>query len=113
MLENIKMILGIEDDSLDSKIEYYIKGIVQKILTFCNLKELPKELETFVENKVIKIMKVDIGNTLISSVVGVKSIKRGDTDIQLGTIEGKNTDELIELTDEERKELYSFRKLRW
>ena len=47
MLETVKLLLGIPDDdeSKDKLLELIIAETVQRILNYCNLHELPKELE--------------------------------------------------------------------
>lgn len=57
MLENIKMLLAITDDSQDKLINYYIDLCVQTLLNMIKLEELPKSLNSCVERKVIQLMQ--------------------------------------------------------
>ena len=57
MLENIKMILAITDNSQDKLINYYIDLCVQTLLNMIKLEELPKSLNSCVERKVIQLMQ--------------------------------------------------------
>ena len=57
MLENIKMILSITDDSQDKLINYYIDLCVQTLLNMIKLEELPKSLNSCIERKVIQLMQ--------------------------------------------------------
>ena len=57
MLENIKMLLAITDDSQDKLINYYIDLCVQTLLNMIKLEELPKSLDSCVERKVIQLMQ--------------------------------------------------------
>ena len=57
MLENIKMLLAITDDSQDTLINYYIDLCVQTLLNMIKLEELPKSLNSCVERKVIQLMQ--------------------------------------------------------
>ena len=52
MLENIKMLLAITDDSQDNLINYYIDLCVQTLLNMRKLEELPEQLNFVVERKV-------------------------------------------------------------
>ena len=51
MLENIKMLLAITDDSQDNLINYYIDLCVQTLLNMVKLEELPEQLNFVVERK--------------------------------------------------------------
>ena len=57
MLENIKMLLAITDDSQDNLINYYIDLCVQTLLNMIKLEELPKSLNSCVERNVIQLMQ--------------------------------------------------------
>ena len=57
MLENIKMLLSITDDSQDKLINYYIDLCVQTLLHMIKLEELPVSLNSCVERKVIQLMQ--------------------------------------------------------
>ena len=57
MLENIKMLLAITDDSQDNLINYYIDLCVQTLLNMIKLEELPVSLNSCVERKVIQLMQ--------------------------------------------------------
>lgn len=57
MLENIKMLLGITDDSQDELIEYYMNMSIRTLLNLIRLDELPIELEYCIERKVVQLMQ--------------------------------------------------------
>ena len=57
MLENIKMLLGIADDSKDNLINYYIDLCVQTLLNMLKLENLPEQLNTVIERKVVQLMQ--------------------------------------------------------
>lgn len=107
MLENIKMLLSIasEDTSKDALIHYYINVITRKVLKYCNLSSLPEEIIPFIENKVVLVLKAP------DTTNNIKSIQRGDT--RLEYTGQKTQTELINLTDQDKKELNSFRKVRF
>lgn len=107
MLENIKMLLGIapEDKSKDTLINYYINSLTKKVLKYCNLSNLPEDVIPFIENKVVLLLKApDTPNN-------VKSVQRGDT--QFDYVQQKTRAELMNLTNEDKKELSKFRKVVW
>lgn len=54
MLENIKLLLGISDNSKDGLITYLINITQQKVLNYCGMPELPAELENVVVELVIQ-----------------------------------------------------------
>lgn len=74
MMETIKMLLGITDNSQDLIIDFHIQDVTNAILDYCNIPVVPERLETLIISEVVGIMK---GNNS-----AVKSIVRGDTEIQ-------------------------------
>ena len=48
MLENIKLLLNITDDKHDNIISLYLDKISTIVLDYCNVNELSKGLESFV-----------------------------------------------------------------
>ena len=81
MLENIKLILNITDDSQDDLILLYLAKVETIVIDYCNVNELTEGLESFIEDKVVSIMKPLVtGGT--QNTNEVKSISRGDTKIE-------------------------------
>ncbi len=117
MLENIKMLLGLSDDKYDQLILYQINKITNKVLSYCNRKDLNSTLEGFIEEKVYNIMRDKVnGNSAVidnSSNNSVKAITRGDTRIEYNVSEVK-TEVLgpTEFDSNDIKVLNQFRKLR-
>lgn len=74
MLEKIKRRLKIEDNLSDVLIEEYIEEATQRILSYCNINELPNELEFVVIQIVIDLLK--------ENEKQIESITRGDTTIK-------------------------------
>lgn len=124
MLENIKLMLGITNDTYDKKIELYIIKVTKKVILYCNIDMLPVELEEFVENKVINIMNyilasntnggADITN---QNKCVIKAVTRGDTRIEYDTSSSSGANntinDLLEFDSEEKFNLNKFRKLKW
>ena len=51
MLENIKLILNITDDSQDNLILLYLAKVETMVVDYCNVNELTEGLESFIEDK--------------------------------------------------------------
>lgn len=81
MLENIKLILNLTDDKYDQLIMLYLAKVETMVVDYCNVNELTEGLISFIEDKVISIMKpLTTGGTQNTSEI--KSISRGDTKIE-------------------------------
>ncbi|MBP3928108.1 MAG: phage head-tail connector protein [Peptostreptococcaceae bacterium] len=76
MLENIKMLLAITDDSQDKLIDYYMNMCIQTLLNLLKLEELPEQLESCVERKVVQLMQGGIDGQRVTQ------IDRGDYKIK-------------------------------
>lgn len=81
MLEQIKELLGIADTSKDGLINYHINTVSKRIINYCNIIEVPVELEYVVIEIVVKRMTKE---------TGVKSVTRGDVKVEYES----NADEL-------------------
>ena len=76
MLENIKMLLAITDDSQDKLIDYYMNMCIQTLLNLLKLEELPEQLESCVERKVVQLMQGGMDGQRVTQ------IDRGDYKIK-------------------------------
>ena len=112
MLENIKLLLNITDDKHDNIISLYLSKVEIIVLDYCNVNELCLGLQSFIEDKVVSIMKPLVtGGT--QNTVEIKSISRGDTKIEYNVSEAVQTSSnSISLTDSDRKILNTYRKVR-
>ena len=106
MLENIKLILNITDNEQDNLIILYIDKVINNILYYCNINELNPALESFVEDKVINIIKIKLGK------MEVKSVNRGDTSITYNVASASEYSNSPNLTESEKKFLNTYRKAR-
>ena len=106
MLALVKEHLGIEDDSKD----LIINDVILECLNYCNLKELPEELEPFVRKKVKTIMdyEAEVGS---NAVFDVKSIKEGDTSITYN-IDEVSRETIYGLSNQDKRILAQYRRLR-
>jgi len=107
MVAKIKMHLSIGDDSKD----LIITDIMQEVLNYCNLKELPDELEPFIRKKVQTILNYEAENGT-NTVFDVKSIKEGDVSITYNVDNDFSKETIYGLSDRDKKMLQQFRRTR-
>jgi len=106
MLKKIKNNLNISDTSRDLTIE----DVIQEVLNYCNLKEVPEELEPFIRRKIKVIINYEAENG-VDNVFDIKSIKEGDTSITYNTDE-VSRETIYSLSDKDKQALMRFRRLR-
>ena len=90
MLENIKLILEIKDNTYDELINLYITKVEFMVLEYCNIKELTEGLRSFIEDKVVSIIKPKVTGGM-ENTGEIKSISRGDTRIEYNVGEASDT----------------------
>ena len=112
MLENIKLLLNITDDKHDNMILLYMSKVETMVVDYCNVNELCLGLESFIEDKVVSIVKPTItGGT--QNAGEIKSISRGDTKIEYNVGEAVQISlNGFSLTDSDKKILNTYRKVR-
>ena len=112
MLENIKLILNITDNKHDNVILLYLTKVETMVIGYCNINELCLGLQSFIEDKVVSIMKpIVTGGT--QNTGEIKSISRGDTKIEYNVGEAVQTSSNgVNLTDGDKKILNTYRKVR-
>lgn len=107
LIERVKDRLNIWDTSMDITIE----DIIQEAMNFCNLKELPIELEPFIRKKVQGIINYEAENGT-AVVYDIKSIKEGDSSITYNVDEKTSKETIYGLSEKDKSILRSFRRLR-
>lgn len=137
MLENIKLIIGLEKDDYDDLIDFYIEKVTKRVKGYCNIENL-NELEQidqdaineFIEDKVANIMAYKLsslgenidnsGTSTPANQGAIKSITRGSVRIEYNydsvsseSMSNSSTKTSPELTSEEMKVLNKYRKLRF
>ena len=112
MLENIKLLLNITDNKHDNMILLYISKIEAIVIDYCNINELCLGLQSFIEDKVVSIMKPIVsGGT--QNTGEIKSISRGDTKIEYNVGEAIQTSSNgVSLSDSDKIILNTYRKVR-
>lgn len=107
MLEKVKALLNLKDNTRDELLSFYIDLIRDEVLNYCNLEDVPKKLE----NLIIKILLDFYTKNIASNDKNVKSIKRGDTEITYQD-ENKNAILIQDFLMNYRTQLNCFRRLR-
>ena len=137
MLENIKLILGLEKNDYDNLIIFYIDKVTKRVKGYCNIEDLDEleemdqdAINEFIEDKVANIMayklsslgeNVDNSGTSTPANQGaIKAITRGSVRIEYNydsvsseSISNSSTKTSPELTSEEMKVLNKYRRLRF
>ena len=111
MLENIKLMLNINDEEHDTMILLYISKVLTMVVEYCNINELSQGLESFIEDKVVSIVKPIItGGT--QNTGEIKSISRGDTKIEYNVGDVVETSNGATLTSTDKEFLKQYRRAR-
>ena len=112
MLENTKLLLNITDDKHDNLILLYLAKVETMVVDYCNVNELSKGLESFIEDKVVSIVKpIVTGGT--QNTGEIKSISRGDTKIEYNVGEAvQASSNGVNLTNSDKQTLSTYRKPR-
>ena len=111
MLENIKLLLNITDDKHDNLILLYLAKVETMVVDYCNVNELTGGLESFIEDKVVSIMKPLVtGGT--QNTGEIKSISRGDTKIEYNVGDVVETSNGATLTSSDKEFLKHYRRAR-
>lgn len=106
MLDNIKIMLELTDNKYDDMIMLYLSKVETVVVAYCNIKSIDDSLKSFIEDKVVNIMKVRLGK------MDVKSINRGDTSITYNVASASEYSNSPNLTESEKKFLNTYRKVR-
>ena len=137
MLENIKLILGLDKTDYDNLINLFISKVTKRVEGYCNIEDINELAENeqdalleFIEDKVCNIMayklsqageNVDSSTTVTPENQGaIKSITRGSVRIEYNydsvTADSGGasaTKSSPELTDDEKEYLNQFRRCRF
>ena len=137
MLENIKLILGLNKTDYDNLIDLFISKVTKRVEGYCNIEDIYELAENeqealleFIEDKVCNIIayklsqageNVDSSTTVTPENQGaIKSITRGSVRIEYNydsvTADSGGasaTKSSPELTDDEKEYLNQFRRCRF
>ena len=95
----------------DAEKDLIITDTIQEAMTYCNLKELPIEVEPYIRKKVKSIINYETENGT-TAVFDVKSIKEGDTSITYNVDSTVSKETIYGLSEGDKKTLKIFRRLR-
>lgn len=99
-LQKLKLVLGINGDEEDNLLGFLLESTEQKILNYCNLKELPDELENVL---------VEMAARFYNSPDGVTAGMRvGDTSVDFSTAKDEQN-----IIHDYKTQLNRFRRLSW
>ena len=137
MLENIKLIIGLEKNDYDNLIIFYIDKVTKRVKGYCNIEDLDEleemdqdAINEFIEDKVANIMAYklsslgenvdDSGTSTPANQGAIKAITRGSVRIEYNydsvsseSMSNSSTKTSPELTSEEMKVLNKYRRLRF
>lgn len=98
MLDDVKLMLGIEDDKSDTVLNLMLRDAVRSVLDYCHIKILPPGLEPTVRSLVAQQFNIqNEGN--------ISSVKRGDTQISYNEPIGIDS-----FSDRQKNVLNAYRK---
>lgn len=111
-LEKLKKILGIplDNDSKDFLLEFTLEDIEQIIKDYCNIKEIPEELNNTVLRMAVDLYRNENLGEEESSLGSVSSITDGDTTVSYKSSANEFKDTLIK---DYKTQLNRYRKLVW
>lgn len=117
VLAIVKLRLGL-DDSHDALIDSYVQEIGQRIMHYCNLTEVPRELELTLASMVIDALRIEQPNLPgIAETTGAgEEISIGDTSSRPAQAPGltstaKSVIDAVVLNY--RVDLNRYRRMRW
>lgn len=80
-LAYFKSLLGIDDTTQDTALRFVLDDVVETILNYCNLDELPAGLENTAYRMAIDIYRAESIGSAAAPAGTVSSIKEGDTTV--------------------------------
>jgi len=105
----------IETDDKDALIETYTREIGQRILHYCQRRDIPKALHWVWASMVIDALKVEQSDYFGGDIDGV-NIKIGDTSVGPANASGvtaTNKDAIEDVVLNYKADLHRYRKMRW
>ena len=113
MLERLKKLLGIADDSKDEVLQFTIDNVMDMVLNYCNITEVPEKLENIILSMCVdKYRAESLGSE--TSQGAVKSISEGDVSVSYGSAYSVSDNPGMEFLKGYKAQLDRFRRLgRW
>ena len=98
-------------DIVDATKDLIIDDVIQEAMNYCNIIELPEELEPYLRKKIKSIINYEAENGT-TSVFDVKAIKEGDTSITYNVDDKVSKETIYGLSANDKKTLQAFRRTR-
>lgn len=112
MLEKLKILLGIQDNSKDYVLQLTIDIVTDMVLNYCHIKEIPSGLENIVVSMCIdKYRAENYGQE--NSEGKVKSISEGDVSVSFGSAFSVSENPSMEFLKNYKSQLDIYRKVVW
>lgn len=112
MLEKLKILLGIEDNSKDYVLQLTIDIVTDMVLNYCHIKEIPSGLENVVVSMCIdKYRAENYGQE--NSEGKVKSISEGDVSVSFASAFSVSENPSMEFLKNYKSQLNIYRKVVW
>lgn len=115
-LEKLKGLLGIplDDQSKDARLVFTIDSVVQAVLIWCNITEVPQALDLVVLQITEDKYRTKYSTEFPEAQQSVQSVKRGDvTTTFLAAKSTVNAGNGAAFLDDYTAQLMAYRKLRW
>lgn len=78
-LEQLKKLLGIEDESQDAVLTFIISNVEEAILNYCNIEELPERLINTAYRMAMDLYRNENIGSAEAATGAVSSLSEGDT----------------------------------
>lgn len=113
MLDKLKMLLGITDSEKDFALQYVIGAVTDMVLNYCNIEELPPQLENTVLSICMDKYRADsIGQEQAQG--RVTGITEGNVSVSFGSSYSVNDNPSMAFLKNYTAQLDRFKKLgRW
>lgn len=111
-LDKLKTLLGLskDDDTKDVYLEFVLDDVYQIIKDYCNIKEVPEELNTTVIKMAIDLYRNKNLGEEETPLGSISSITEGDTSISYRSSANEFNDCLL---NDYKAQLNKYRKLAW
>jgi len=112
MLEDLKLLLGITDDSQDALLGFMLDYAANLVANYCGIRVIPVELDNVVA--MIAAGAYSFGAGMGADGGEVKSLTEGDTTVSMTTaLDRLNAMDKSSLLMNYQQQLNAFRRMRW
>ena len=108
VLETVKLRLSL-DSSTDSLVNSYISEIINRVKFYCNISEVPAELQYTIAAMVVDVLKMEATHIPAITATVVSEVRLGDATVKVAPPK-KSFDDIVQ---NYANDLQSYRKLRW